>query len=388
MNIHEYQAKELLRTFQVPVPDGEPAFTPNEAASAARTLGAGRFVVKAQIHAGGRGKAGGVRFAATPQEVADITSELLGKVLVTHQTGPEGKEVGRVLVERATPPKRELYLSILLDRKTRCPMLMASAAGGMDIEEVAETSPDKIIRIPIDPAIGLLPYQARKVLSALEIPTEIWRQGTSMILGVYRAFWELDAALVEINPLILTEENTLLALDAKMNFDSNALFRHKQVAALRDLSEEDPQEIAASEHDLSYVRLEGNIGCMVNGAGLAMATMDIIKLFGGSPANFLDVGGGASTDQVREAFKILASDPNVQAIFVNIFGGIMRCDVIAEGIIQAVADTGLNLPLIVRLEGTNVEEGRKKLLQSGLPIKTGDSMSAAAQLAVQAAETA
>ncbi|MDD8043980.1 MAG: ADP-forming succinate--CoA ligase subunit beta [Verrucomicrobiota bacterium] len=387
MNIHEYQAKELLRTFQVPVPDGEPAFTPNEAASAARTLGAGRFVVKAQIHAGGRGKAGGVRFAASPQEVADITSELLGKVLVTHQTGPEGKEVGRVLVERATPPKRELYLSILLDRKTRCPMLMASAAGGMDIEEVAETSPDKIIRIPIDPAIGLLPYQARKVLSALEIPTEIWRQGTSMILGVYRAFWELDAALVEINPLILTEENTLLALDAKMNFDSNALFRHKQVAALRDLSEEDPQEIAASEHDLSYVRLEGNIGCMVNGAGLAMATMDIIKLFGGSPANFLDVGGGASTDQVREAFKILASDPNVQAIFVNIFGGIMRCDVIAEGIIQAVADTGLNLPLIVRLEGTNVEEGRKKLLQSGLPIKTGDSMSAAAQLAVQAAET-
>ncbi len=388
MNIHEYQAKELLRTFQVPVPDGEPAFTPNEAASAARTLGAGRFVVKAQIHAGGRGKAGGVRFAASPQEVADITSELLGKVLVTHQTGPEGKEVGRVLVERATPPKRELYLSILLDRKTRCPMLMASAAGGMDIEEVAETSPDKIIRIPIDPAIGLLPYQARKVLSALEIPTEIWRQGTSMILGVYRAFWELDAALVEINPLILTEENTLLALDAKMNFDSNALFRHKQVAALRDLSEEDPQEIAASEHDLSYVRLDGNIGCMVNGAGLAMATMDIIKLFGGSPANFLDVGGGASTDQVREAFKILASDPNVQAIFVNIFGGIMRCDVIAEGIIQAVADTGLNLPLIVRLEGTNVEEGRKKLLQSGLPIKTGDSMSAAAQLAVQAAETA
>ncbi|MDD8051022.1 MAG: ADP-forming succinate--CoA ligase subunit beta [Verrucomicrobiota bacterium] len=388
MNIHEYQAKELLRNFQVPVPDGEPAFTPNEAASAARTLGAGRFVVKAQIHAGGRGKAGGVRFAASPQEVADITSELLGKVLVTHQTGPEGKEVGRVLVERATPPKRELYLSILLDRKTRCPMLMASAAGGMDIEEVAETSPDKIIRIPIDPAIGLLPYQARKVLSALEIPTEIWRQGTSMILGVYRAFWELDAALVEINPLILTEENTLLALDAKMNFDSNALFRHKQVAALRDLSEEDPQEIAASEHDLSYVRLEGNIGCMVNGAGLAMATMDIIKLFGGSPANFLDVGGGASTDQVREAFKILASDPNVQAIFVNIFGGIMRCDVIAEGIIQAVADTGLNLPLIVRLEGTNVEEGRKKLLQSGLPIKTGDSMSAAAQLAVQAAETA
>ena len=387
MNIHEYQAKELLRTFQVPVPDGEPAFTPNEAASAARTLGAGRFVVKAQIHAGGRGKAGGVRFAASPQEVADITSELLGKVLVTHQTGPEGKEVGRVLVERATPPKRELYLSILLDRKTRCPMLMASAAGGMDIEEVAETSPDKIIRIPIDPAIGLLPYQARKVLSALEIPTEIWRQGTSMILGVYRAFWELDAALVEINPLILTEENTLLALDAKMNFDSNALFRHKQVAALRDLSEEDPQEIAASEHDLSYVRLDGNIGCMVNGAGLAMATMDIIKLFGGSPANFLDVGGGASTDQVREAFKILASDPNVQAIFVNIFGGIMRCDVIAEGIIQAVADTGLNLPLIVRLEGTNVEEGRKKLLQSGLPIKTGDSMSAAAQLAVQAAET-
>ena len=334
------------------------------------------------------GKAGGVRFAASPQEVADITSELLGKVLVTHQTGPEGKEVGRVLVERATPPKRELYLSILLDRKTRCPMLMASAAGGMDIEEVAETSPDKIIRIPIDPAIGLLPYQARKVLSALEIPTEIWRQGTSMILGVYRAFWELDAALVEINPLILTEENTLLALDAKMNFDSNALFRHKQVAALRDLSEEDPQEIAASEHDLSYVRLDGNIGCMVNGAGLAMATMDIIKLFGGSPANFLDVGGGASTDQVREAFKILASDPNVQAIFVNIFGGIMRCDVIAEGIIQAVADTGLNLPLIVRLEGTNVEEGRKKLLQSGLPIKTGDSMSAAAQLAVQAAETA
>ncbi|HCF95533.1 MAG TPA: ADP-forming succinate--CoA ligase subunit beta, partial [Verrucomicrobia bacterium] len=277
---------------------------------------------------------------------------------------------------------------ILLDRKTRCPMLMASAAGGMNIEEVAETSPDKIIRIPIDPAIGLLPYQARKVLSALEIPTEIWRQGTSMILGVYRAFWELDAALVEINPLILTEENTLLALDAKMNFDSNALFRHKQVAALRDLSEEDPQEIAASEHDLSYVRLDGNIGCMVNGAGLAMATMDIIKLFGGSPANFLDVGGGASTDQVREAFKILASDPNVQAIFVNIFGGIMRCDVIAEGIIQAVADTGLNLPLIVRLEGTNVEEGRKKLLQSGLPIKTGDSMSAAAQLAVQAAETA
>jgi succinyl-CoA synthetase beta subunit len=388
MNIHEYQAKELLRTFQVPVPDGEPAFTPNEAASAARTLGAGRFVVKAQIHAGGRGKAGGVRFAASPQEVADITSELLGKVLVTHQTGPEGKEVGRVLVERATPPKRELYLSILLDRKPRCPMLMASAAGGMDIEEVAETSPDKIIRIPIDPAIGLLPYQARKVLSALEIPTEIWRQGTSMILGVYRAFWELDAALVEINPLILTEENTLLALDAKMNFDSNALFRHKQVAALRDLSEEDPQEIAASEHDLSYVRLDGNIGCMVNGAGLAMATMDIIKLFGGSPANFLDVGGGASTDQVREAFKILASDPNVQAIFVNIFGGIMRCDVIAEGIIQAVADTGLNLPLIVRLEGTNVEEGRKKLLQSGLPIKTGDSMSAAAQLAVQAAETA
>ncbi len=388
MNIHEYQAKELLRTFQVPVPDGEPAFTPNEAASAARTLGAGRFVVKAQIHAGGRGKAGGVRFAASPQEVADITSELLGKVLVTHQTGPEGKEVGRVLVERATPPKSELYLSNLLDRKTRCPMLMASAAGGMNIEEVAETSPDKIIRIPIDPAIGLLPYQARKVLSALEIPTEIWRQGTSMILGVYRAFWELDAALVEINPLILTEENTLLALDAKMNFDSNALFRHKQVAALRDLSEEDPQEIAASEHDLSYVRLDGNIGCMVNGAGLAMATMDIIKLFGGSPANFLDVGGGASTDQVREAFKILASDPNVQAIFVNIFGGIMRCDVIAEGIIQAVADTGLNLPLIVRLEGTNVEEGRKKLLQSGLPIKTGDSMSAAAQLAVQAAETA
>jgi succinyl-CoA synthetase beta subunit len=388
MNIHEYQAKELLRKFHVPVPDGEPAFSPAEAATAARSLGGSRFVVKAQIHAGGRGKAGGVRFADTPQEVADIAREMLGSVLVTHQTGPEGKEVGRILVERATPPKRELYLSILLDRKTRRPLLMASAAGGMDIEEVAEQTPEKIIRVSIDPAIGLLPYQARKVLQMLEVPTSAWRQGTAMMKALSQAFWELDASMIEINPLIITEEDTLVALDAKMNFDDNAFFRQRPVAALRDLTEEDPQEIAASEHDLSYVRLDGNIGCMVNGAGLAMATMDIIKLFGGAPANFLDVGGGASTDQVRAAFKILASDPNVKAILVNIFGGIMRCDVIADGIIQAVADTGLDLPLVVRLEGTNVEEGRKKLRESGLAIQSGSTMSEAAEMAVHAAEKA
>ena len=385
MNIHEFQAKNLLSRFQVAVPRGDAADSPEAAAAVAQALATDRFVVKAQIHAGGRGKAGGVRFAGTPQEVGEAARALLGSRLVTHQTGPEGKEVLRVLIEEATPPEEEMYVAILLDRAARRHVLIACGEGGIEIEEVAARAPEQILRETIDPAAGLQPYQTRNVLRRLPVPTALWRDASQLLLGLYEAYRQLDASLVEVNPLGVTGTGRVLALDAKMNFDDSALFRHPEVAALRDTSEEDPRELAASQFHLSYIHLDGNIGCMVNGAGLAMATMDIIKSCGGDPANFLDVGGGASTDQVREAFKILASDPQVEAILVNIFGGIMRCDVIAEGIVAAARQVDLTVPLVVRLEGTNVTDGRRILAASGLPIRTGATMAEAAELAVEAA---
>ncbi len=386
MNIHEYQAKEIFRRFGVPVADGGVAFTPEEAEKAARSLKADVIAVKSQIHAGGRGKAGGIKIVKTPEEAAKAARELIGKVLVTHQTGPQGKEVRKVLVEAGSVPKRELYLSVLIDRTISRPSFLASTEGGVDIEAVAAKTPEKILKEPIDPAVGIQPYQARKIAFALGLGGDYLQPAVKLILGVYRTFVETDASLIEINPLIIDQQDRVMALDAKMNFDDNALFRHKDIAAMRDLNEEDLREVEASKFNLNYIGLTGNIACMVNGAGLAMATMDIIKHYGGEPANFLDVGGGASTEQVTEAFKILCADRNVRGILVNIFGGIMKCDIIANGILIAVKQVKVKVPLVVRLEGTNVELGKKILQESGLAIIPADSMADAAQKIVQAAK--
>lgn len=379
MNIHEYQGKEILRKYGVAVPNGKVAFTVEEAVEAAKELGTKVCVVKAQIHAGGRGKAGGVKVAKNLDEVRTYASEILGKTLVTHQTGPEGKEVKRLLIEEGCDIKKEYYVGLVLDRSTSRVVLMASEEGGTEIEEVAANTPEKIFKEEIDPVLGLMPYQARRIAFKINIPKESINQAVSFMMGLYNAYIEKDCSIAEINPLVVTGDGKVMALDAKLNFDSSALYRQKDIVAYRDLEEEDPKEIEASKYDLSYVALDGNIGCMVNGAGLAMSTMDIIKHYSGDPANFLDVGGGATAEKVTEAFKIILSDPNVKGIFVNIFGGIMKCDVIAEGVVEAAKQVGLNLPLVVRLEGTNVDLGKKILNESGLNIIAAGSMADGAQ---------
>ncbi len=385
MNIHEYQAKEILRKFGVVVPDGQVCYNSNSARDWAKRLNEkGPWVVKAQIHAGGRGKGGGVKLARTPDEVKAIARDILGMTLVTHQTGPEGKVVKRVLVENGCNIARELYVSMLVDRATSKVTLMASAEGGMDIEEVAAKTPERIFFEAIDPQTGLMPFQARKVAFRLGLEGKQIKQATQILTGLYRAFVESDCSLLEINPMVVTAEGDLLCIDAKLNFDDNALFRHRNIRDLRDYDEEDPNEIEASQYDLSYIALDGNIGCLVNGAGLAMATMDIIKHYGGDPANFLDVGGGATIERVTEAFKIILSDEKVKGILVNIFGGIMKCDVIATGIVEAAKQTGIKVPLVVRLEGTNVEKGKKILAESGLNIIAADGMADAAEKIVKA----
>lgn len=379
MNIHEYQGKELLRNYGVSVPNGKVAFTVDEAVEVAKELGSNVVVVKAQIHAGGRGKAGGVKVAKNLDEVRTYANELLGKTLVTHQTGPEGKEVKRLLIEEGCDIQKEYYIGFVLDRATSRVTLMASSEGGTEIEEVAEKTPEKIFKETIDPLIGLAPYQARRIAYNIGIPNELVNQAVKFMTGLYTVFIEKDCSIAEINPLVVTGDGKVMALDAKLNFDSNALFRHPDILAYRDFDEEDPKEIEASKYDLSYIKLNGNIGCMVNGAGLAMATMDIIKYYGGEPANFLDVGGGATAEKVTEAFKIILSDENVKGIFVNIFGGIMKCDVIAEGVVEAAKQIGLSVPLVVRLEGTNVDLGKKILHESGLNIVPAESMADGAQ---------
>jgi succinyl-CoA synthetase beta subunit len=383
MNIHEYQGKAVLKQYGVNVPNGIVAFSVEEAVEAAKKLGTKIVVVKAQIHAGGRGKAGGVKVAKSLDEVRTYAGEILGKILITHQTGPEGKEVKRLLIEEGCDIKKEYYLGVVVDRGTGSVVVMASEEGGMDIEEVAAHSPEKIIKEIVDPAIGLQAFQARKLAYAINIPNELINKAVKLILSVYTAFVEKDCSILEINPLVVTGGGDVMALDAKLNFDSNALYRRKDIVELRDLEEEDAKEIEASKYDLSYIALDGNIGCMVNGAGLAMATMDIIKHYGGDPANFLDVGGGATTEKVTEAFKIILSDSKVKGIFVNIFGGIMRCDVIANGVVEAAKQVGLDRPLVVRLEGTNVVIGKKILNESGLNIITADSMADGAQKIVE-----
>lgn len=383
MNIHEYQGKQLLRQYGVAVSTGLVAFSPEEAVKAAKELGTDIVVVKAQIHAGGRGKAGGVKIAKNLDEVRAYAKELLGKVLVTHQTGPEGKEIKRLLVEEGCDIKKEYYLGLVLDRATARVTLMGSEEGGMDIEEVAEATPEKIFKEVIDPVVGLTGFQARRMAFNMNIPAKLVNKAAKFMLGLYQVFIEKDAAIVEINPLVVTGGGDVMALDAKFNFDANALYRHKDILELRDFDEEDAKEIEASKYDLSYISLDGNIGCMVNGAGLAMATMDTISYYGGSPANFLDVGGGATAEKVTEAFKIILSDKNVKGIFVNIFGGIMKCDVIAEGVITAAKEVGLQVPLVVRLEGTNVDLGKKLLNESGLNIVAAGSMADGAQKIVE-----
>jgi succinyl-CoA synthetase beta subunit len=389
MNIHEYQAKELLAKFGVAILPGAVAYTAAEAVEAAQRLGGGVWAVKAQIHAGGRGKAGGVKIVRSPDEVAAATRAMIGHALVTHQTGPEGREVKRVYVEAGCDIARELYLALSIDRQTGRITLIGAAEGGMEIEELAGRAPEKILREAIDPAAGLSPFYARRLAFDLGLTGGQVAGFVAFVEALYRAFTVLDAALIEINPLVVTGPGELVALDAKIGFDDNALFRHPDVEALRDEDEEDPIELEAGKHALNYVKLDGNIGCMVNGAGLAMATMDIIKLYGGSPANFLDVGGGATRERVIVAFKLILSDPNVEAILVNIFGGIMRCDVIAEGIVSAAREVNLHVPLVVRLEGTNVELGRRILSQSGLPLTAAENFEDAARKVVAAArETA
>jgi succinyl-CoA synthetase beta subunit len=383
MNIHEYQAKELLKRFGVPVPKGKAVSNAEEAAAAARELG-GISVVKAQIHAGGRGKAGGVKLAKSAEEAKKIAGDLLGRKLVTHQTGPEGREVRRLLIEEGLPIEREYYLGMVLDRAVSRVAVIASPEGGVEIEEVARRSPEKILREVIDPAVGLLPFQCRRLAYGLGLPQEQVGPFTKLLLALARAFVDLDCSLAEINPLVTTKDGKLLALDAKINVDNNALFRRPEIEALRDLNEEDPKEYEASKLGLSYISLDGNIGCMVNGAGLAMATMDIIKLCGGAPANFLDVGGGATKERVTEAFKIILSDRRVKGVLVNIFGGIMRCDVIAEGVVAAARAVNVAVPLVVRLQGTNVEQGRKILADSGLSITPAETMGEAAERIVKA----
>jgi succinyl-CoA synthetase beta subunit len=384
MNIHEYQAKAILRNFGVPVPDGHVVYNSNSARDWARRLGEGPWAVKAQIHAGGRGKGGGVKIAKTADQVKQYARDMFGMTLVTHQTGPEGKVVKRVLVEKGSNIADEFYISFLVDRATSKVTLMASAEGGMDIEEVAANRPEKIFFEAIDPVVGLTAFQARKIGFKLGFAMPQVKQAIPLLANLYKAFVETDCSLLEINPLILTAEGDLLCLDAKLNLEDNALFRHLRIRDLRDYDEEDPMEIEASQYDLSYIALDGNIGCMVNGAGLAMATMDIIKHYGGDPANFLDVGGGATIERVTEAFKIILSDEQVKGILVNIFGGIMKCDVIATGIIEAAKQVGIEDPLVVRLEGTNVDLGKKLLAESGLNIVSADSMADAAEKIVKA----
>jgi succinyl-CoA synthetase beta subunit len=388
MNIHEYQAKAVLREFGVPVPRGIAAFTVPEAEKAASELGGPVWVVKAQIHAGGRGKAGGVKVVKSIADVKREAERLLGSTLVTHQTGPHGKEVRRLYIEEGSNIEREYYLSALVDRATSRVAFVASTEGGMDIEEVAHTSPDKIVSFSIDPATGFMPHHARYVAKALGFPADIAKQAASVLPKLYQAFLAKDMSLLEINPLVVTKAGELICLDAKIAFDDNALYRHSDIVALRDISEEDEKEIEASRYDLNYVALDGTIGCMVNGAGLAMATMDIIKLYGEMPANFLDVGGGATKEKVAAAFKIITSDHNVKGILVNIFGGIMRCDIIAEGVVAAVKDVGLRVPLVVRLEGTNVDLGKEIIAKSNLNVTSADDLDDAAQKIVKAVREA
>jgi succinyl-CoA synthetase beta subunit len=387
MKIHEYQAKQILARYGVPIPRGEVAHTPEEAAGLARRLGSGAVVVKAQIHAGGRGKGGGVKVAKKADEAEGLAKKILGMTLVTHQTGPEGRVVGRVLIEEGLEIARELYLGMVLDRSAGRPVLMVSPEGGMDIEQVAAEKPDRIFKEHIDPSVGLAPFQTRKLAFALGLDGPLVSKAAKLMTAVYDAFRQTDASLVEINPLIVTKSGDLLALDAKMTFDDNALFRHQEIKEFRDLSEEDPLEIEASKYSLNYIKLDGSIGCMVNGAGLAMATMDIIKLAGGEPANFLDVGGGANAEQIRNAFKILMSDKHVKAVLINIFGGILRCDVLAEGVIAAVKELGVRVPIVIRMEGTNVEKGKQMLRESGLNFTTADAMDEAAEKVVALARS-
>lgn len=385
MKIHEYQGKAILKEYGVPVPRGIVARTPDAAEAAAKELGTDVVVVKAQIHAGGRGKGGGVKIAKSPAEAREIAAQILGMQLVTHQTGPEGREVKTLLIEEGLPIDREFYLGITLDRVTGRNVFMASSAGGMDIEKVAEETPELILKETIDPAVGLRGFQARKLAFGLGIPNDLIGPAVRFMLSLYDAYEKTDASLVEINPFLLTTDNRLIALDAKVTFDDNAMFRHKDYAELRDLNEEEPLEIEASKFDLNYIKLDGNIGCMVNGAGLAMATMDIIKLAGGEPANFLDVGGGASQERVEQAFKILLADKNVKAVLINIFGGIVRCDMVASGVVAAYKNLGMSIPIVARLEGTNVEEGRRVLRDSGINILTAEGMRDAAEKVVAAA---
>jgi succinyl-CoA synthetase beta subunit len=388
MNIHEYQAKSLLGRYGVAVPRGHVAYTPEEAVAKAGELGGPVWVVKAQIHAGGRGKAGGVKLAKSLDEVKAAAEKMLGMTLITHQTGPEGKRVKRVYIEEGCDIKRELYLGMLIDRVSSRVTVMASTEGGMDIEEVAAKTPKKILRFSIDPVMGLQPFHARKIAFGLKLEGRQITTAVKFLQSMYDAFLGLDASIVEINPLVVTGSGELIALDAKMNFDDNALFRHHDIEELRDPDEEEPAELEASKHGLNYIKLDGSIGCMVNGAGLAMATMDIIKLYGSSPANFLDVGGGATKERVTTAFKIILSDANVEGILVNIFGGIMRCDVIAEGVVAAAREVSLHVPLVVRLEGTNVALGKKILADSGLPITSADNLADAAEKVVKAVREA
>ena len=385
MKLHEYQSKEILRKYGVATPRSVPCFSVDEAVEAAKTLGGSVWVVKAQIHAGGRGKGGGVKVAKSLDEVRDHATKILGMQLVTHQTGPAGQKVRRLLVEEGADIRKELYLGLVVDRGTQQVCVMASSEGGMDIEEVAEHTPEKIHKVYVDPAIGLTDGDADDLARKIGVPDASVQQARTNLQALYKAFWETDASLAEINPLILTGDGRVMALDAKMNFDSNALFRHPDIVALRDLDEEDPAEVEASKFDLSYISLDGDIGCLVNGAGLAMATMDTIKLYGGSPANFLDVGGGATTEKVTEAFKIMLRNPGLKAILVNIFGGIMKCDTIAEGVVAAAREVKLGVPLVVRMKGTNEDLGKKILADSGLPIITANNMAEAAERVVAAA---
>ncbi|HEY9746492.1 MAG TPA: ADP-forming succinate--CoA ligase subunit beta [Oculatellaceae cyanobacterium] len=381
MKIHEYQAKELFRKYDIPVPNGQVAFTADEAVEVAKTLqnNVSRFVVKAQIHAGGRGKGGGVKVVDSLEGVREAAGQIIGMQLVTHQTGPEGKKVKSVLVEEASNIARELYISIVLDRSTSCPVVMASQDGGMDIEEVAEKTPERIIKEHVHPTLGLQAYQARKIAYALGIPKEGMKEAVQLITNLYKFFIEADCSLVEINPLVVTADNRVFALDAKVNFDSNALYRHPEILGYRDLDEEDPLEVEASHYNLNYIKLDGNVGCMVNGAGLAMATMDIIKQYGAAPANFLDVGGSATDEALENAFRILLSDKNVEVVFINIFGGILRCDKLAEGVVKAAKKLEMKLPLVIRMKGTNVELGKQILAQSGIQYAAADEMAEAAE---------
>ncbi len=385
MKIHEYQAKQVLAQFGVPIPRGEVASNPYEAYEIAARIG-GPVVVKAQIHAGGRGKGGGVKLASTPSEAEAIAGQIIGMTLVTHQTGPEGRKVRRVLIEEGLPIKKEFYLGIIVDRQSRRPVIMASPAGGMDIEKVAAETPHLIYKEYVDPSIGLQPFSLRKLAFRLGLTGDLMAPAMKVIAALYRAFESVDASLVEVNPFLLTETDKLYALDAKVNFDDNAIYRHKELQALRDFYEEDPLEIEASRNGINYIRLDGTIGCMVNGAGLAMATMDIIKLAGGNPANFLDVGGGAKVEQVRNAFKIILGDRNVRAVLINIFGGIVRCDVVASGVVEAAKSIGVKVPVVVRLEGTNVEQGQEILRNSGLKFTVAEGMKDAADKVVALAK--